>query len=126
AVAASLGAGLVAMVGALSEGRPKYADHADLYAELVPAARALAATINPGSEAVEEIVEQLELIAEGGRSDYRGFFEPMLYETTAIEHLNPVTLVVLDDGEDGLQALATVSDHEERTRWELEARGSIP
>ncbi|HMO55150.1 MAG TPA: CarD family transcriptional regulator, partial [Tepidiformaceae bacterium] len=90
------------------------------------AARALGPTINPGSEAVEEIVEQLELIAEGGRSDYRGFFEPMLYETTAIEHLNPVTLVVLDDGEDGLQALATVSDHEERTRWELEARGSIP
>lgn len=42
AVAASLGAGLVAMVGALSEGRPKYADHGDLYAEVVPAARALA------------------------------------------------------------------------------------
>lgn len=41
AVAASLGAALVAMVGALSAGRPKYAAHEDLYAEVVPAARAL-------------------------------------------------------------------------------------
>jgi methenyltetrahydrofolate cyclohydrolase len=42
AVAGSLGAGLVAMVGALSENRPKYAEHASLYAEIVPAARTLA------------------------------------------------------------------------------------
>ena len=90
------------------------------------AARELAATINPNSEAVEEIVEQLELIAEGGRSDYAGFFEPLLYETTALEHLAGSTLVVIDDGEEGTRAMATQLEHEDRTRGELEARGSIP
>jgi len=42
AVAASLGAGLVAMVAALSEGRPKYAEHATLHASVGSAGRELA------------------------------------------------------------------------------------
>ena len=42
AVAASLAGALVAMVSALSEGRPKYAQHAALHAEVGPEARALA------------------------------------------------------------------------------------
>ena len=42
AVAASLAAALVSMVAALSEGRPKYAEHAALHAEAKGAAQALA------------------------------------------------------------------------------------
>ncbi len=42
AIAGSLAAALVAMVSALSEGRPRYAQHAALQAEVGPAARALA------------------------------------------------------------------------------------
>jgi formiminotetrahydrofolate cyclodeaminase len=42
AIAASLAAGLVAMVASLSQDRPRYAEHAALHEEAISAARALA------------------------------------------------------------------------------------
>ncbi len=45
AIAASLGAGLVAMVASLSEGRPRYAEHAELHASAVLRGRELAARL---------------------------------------------------------------------------------
>lgn len=43
AIAASLGAALVAMVGSLSEGRPRYADHAEVHGRSIETGRRLAA-----------------------------------------------------------------------------------
>jgi methenyltetrahydrofolate cyclohydrolase len=45
AVAAALGAALVAMVASLSEGRPKYAEHAELHAHSADVGRRLAARL---------------------------------------------------------------------------------
>ena len=45
AVAASLAGALVAMVATLSQGRPKYADHAALHAAAIPVARRLSAEL---------------------------------------------------------------------------------
>ncbi len=45
AVAASLGASLVAMVATLTQGRPRYAAHAPLSAAVEPAAKALASEL---------------------------------------------------------------------------------
>ena len=54
AVAASLGASLVAMVAALTEGRPKYAEHAALAASVGPQARALAKDLFADADADAE------------------------------------------------------------------------
>ncbi len=45
AAAASLAASLVAMVATLSQGRPRYADHAALYEMAIPAARRLSSDL---------------------------------------------------------------------------------
>jgi formiminotetrahydrofolate cyclodeaminase len=59
AVAASLGAGLVAMVSALSEGRPKYAEHAELH--------------RTGQEAGRRLVDRFLRIADEDSAAYSAY-----------------------------------------------------
>jgi transcription-repair coupling factor (superfamily II helicase) len=90
------------------------------------AARELLGEVEANGDQAEAVIEQLELLADGNRSDYTGFFEPLLYEETALEHLAAGALVLLDEPEDGEAALETVIDHERRTLAELVGRGMIP
>ncbi len=77
-------------------------------------------------DVAETVVEQLQLLADGYRSDYARFFEPVLYESTALTHLHGASVVVFDEPDEGETALATVIAHESRTRAELEGRGMLP
>jgi len=90
------------------------------------AARALLDQIEAGGDQAEVVLEQLELIAGGDRSPFTSFFEPLLYQATALDHIDPGALVVLDDPEEGESALLSVADHEKRTQDELERRSAIP
>ncbi len=78
-----------------------------------------------GDEA-EKVTEQLELIASGNRSDYEGFFEPLLYAETAFAHLNKDAAILHDDAEEGRAALEKLLEYQERARLELEQRGQVP
>ena len=81
AVAGSLAAALVAMVSALSENRPKYAEHAALHAEVGPRARALAdrfltladddATVYAGYVRAMKLPRDTELVAAARREAIR-------------------------------------------------------
>ncbi|MFN0147631.1 MAG: transcription-repair coupling factor [Dehalococcoidia bacterium] len=90
------------------------------------AALDLADRLEAESETAEAVIEQLELLAGGNRSEFEGFFEPLLYSTTALDHVVAGTLLVIDDQEEGEAALERLAAHEERTRGELEQRGAIP
>lgn len=59
AIAGSLGAALVGMVANLSEGRPKYAEHAALHARAIPAA--------------QELVERLLALADEDAEAFAGY-----------------------------------------------------
>jgi methenyltetrahydrofolate cyclohydrolase len=59
AITGSLGAALVAMVANLSQGRPKYAEHADLYARAIPAA--------------QELVDHMLALADEDADAYAGY-----------------------------------------------------
>jgi transcription-repair coupling factor (superfamily II helicase) len=90
------------------------------------AARALLGSAEAHGEQADAVVEQLQLLSDGYRTDYSGFFEPLLYATSAVDHIAPNATVVIDEPEEGESALETAVDHEYRTRSELESRGHIP
>ena len=48
------------------------------------AAARLLESIEGESDQIDQIREQLEIIASGNRSDFENFFEPLLYGTTAL------------------------------------------
>lgn len=89
-------------------------------------ARALVEGLEAASDAAETVIEQLELVASGNRSDYDSFLEPLLYRSTAVEHLAANATVVFDDLDDGREALAQALEHQQTAREELERRGDIP
>ncbi|HEX6030833.1 MAG TPA: transcription-repair coupling factor [Tepidiformaceae bacterium] len=91
------------------------------------AARDLVERVQDTGEQSEAVIQELTLLAEGNRSDYEAFLEPLLYRTTALDHLSRESgSILFDDFEDGEQALARLNEYEGRTREELERRGNIP
>ena len=90
------------------------------------AALALLASLTGDGDHIDLVREQLELVSSGNRSDYEGFFEPLLYATTALDHFAPEGIILFDDAEDGELNLERMIEHEERTRLELEHRAAIP
>ena len=90
------------------------------------AALALLQSLDVESDGAELVAEQLELLAGGSRTDYDAFFEPLLYETTGLDHLHPGARILVDDAEEGESTLSRLLEHEARTRTELEQRGAIP
>lgn len=90
------------------------------------AAADLLERLGANGDGAEAVLEQLRLIAQGYRTDYESFFEPLLYETDAFAHLAPGALVISDDPEEGARTLERVLEHQERARLEQERRGAIP
>ncbi|MCC7364026.1 MAG: transcription-repair coupling factor [Dehalococcoidia bacterium] len=90
------------------------------------AAAELLGRLEAEGDGAEKVLEELELVAGGDRTDYESFFEPLLYETTALEHLSPRALLIVEDVEEGAEALAKLIEHQGRGRAELERRGDIP
>ncbi|MEX2081258.1 MAG: CarD family transcriptional regulator, partial [Dehalococcoidia bacterium] len=90
------------------------------------AARSLARKLEGASEEADALIEQLEIVAGGGRGEFAAALEPLLHETTALDHIPTGALVVIDDAPEGAASLGAVWEHERRTQEELERRGSIP
>ena len=90
------------------------------------AARRLVDELQASGDLADAVIEQLELVAAGERSDYEGFLEPLLYESSGLDHCSTAGQVLVDEEEEGLAALERQVEHEDRTRDELERRGSVP
>ena len=90
------------------------------------AAQSLLARIEADGDEAERVIEQLELISGGNRTEYEGFFEGLLSTTTVLEHAGENLHIILDDAEEGEAALVATIEHQERARLELERRGAIP
>lgn len=90
------------------------------------AAAALVERLEATGEGAEAVIEALQAIAAGGRSDFSQFFERLLAEGSALDHPGRATAVVVFDPAEGRQALEQALEYDARTRAELEARGAIP
>lgn len=90
------------------------------------AATALAGRLRGASGEDERVLEQLQLLAEGNRSDFAGFFEPLLFEATMLAHLSDAATVVVEDGADGPAVIERAAEQERRARRELELRAAVP
>jgi transcription-repair coupling factor (superfamily II helicase) len=89
-------------------------------------ARELLERLDIDGDQAEMVAEQLELLSAGNRSDFETFFEPLLYESTALEHFAEDGAILFDDAEDGAANLEALLEYEDRTRQELAQRGDLP
>ncbi len=89
-------------------------------------ARQLREAIAIDGEGAEAVAQELELLGNGERSNFPGYFEPLLNRATAFDHLARGSLIVVDEAQDGEAALAQHLRHQEEARAALEQRGEIP
>ena len=90
------------------------------------AAARLLQELDAQGEGAEAVVEALQTVAEGGRSDFSGFLETVLFDTTALDYLSETALVLVNDFDGGKVALESQFESEARAKEEQERRGAIP
>ncbi|MFQ5380249.1 MAG: transcription-repair coupling factor [Dehalococcoidia bacterium] len=90
------------------------------------AAAALADRLKARGERAEAVMEQLESVATGNRSPFAGYFEPLMFDGTALDHVAAGALLIADEPGEGEETIASTREQTERARTELEDRGLIP
>lgn len=95
-----------------------------------PAAREAARRLRDRLEVAggegEALLEELERVAQGGRTRYPGFFAALLSEATALDFVPDEALVLVDDERAGYETLAQTNEYFARVREERERRGQLP